>query len=81
MLVLLHQCTMYEYGCQTYVAKPKPITCVQDLFNLCGRKFSTKTVLLIGIQLVLRMEMIHSNGLIYRYLDRDEDDYYYEYCM
>ena len=41
--------------------------CAQDLFNLCGRKFSTKTVFLIGIQLVLRMEMIHSNGLIYRY--------------
>lgn len=35
-----------------------PFFNVQDLFNLCGRQFSIKTVLLIAIQLMYREEMI-----------------------
>ncbi|KAF7791434.1 hypothetical protein EIP86_002450 [Pleurotus ostreatoroseus] len=39
---------------------------LEDLLNFCGRKFSLKTVLMLGDQLIDRIEYIHSRNFVHR---------------
>ena len=39
---------------------------LEELFQACNYKFSIKTILLLALQLLSRVEFIHSNGIVYR---------------
>jgi casein kinase 1 len=44
---------------------------LEDLFDMCGRKFTTKTVCMAAKQMVTRVEAIHNKSLIYRDIKPD----------
>ena len=37
-----------------------------DLYEICGKQFSLKTTLMIGLQLISRLEELHNNHYLYR---------------
>lgn len=39
---------------------------IEDLFQRCNRKFDLKTVVLVGKQIITRLEYIHSKKFIHR---------------
>ncbi|EJD02442.1 kinase-like protein [Fomitiporia mediterranea MF3/22] len=44
---------------------------LEDLFDMCGRKFSIKTVCLTARQMISRVQTIHERNLIYRDIKPD----------
>ena len=44
---------------------------LEDLFEYCRRKFQLKTVLMIGIQMIQRIEYVHRNGYLHRDIKPD----------
>ncbi|CAO3628666.1 unnamed protein product [Cunninghamella echinulata] len=44
---------------------------LEDMFDICGRKFSTKTVAMLAKQMITRVQSIHEKNLIYRDIKPD----------
>ena len=44
---------------------------LEDMLNYCGRKFTVKTTMMLGIELITRLEFIHHRNFIHRDIKPD----------
>ncbi len=44
---------------------------LEDLFNICARKFTIKTTVLIGYQMLKLVKYVHSKGVLHRDIKPD----------
>ncbi|KAL4472054.1 hypothetical protein ABPG72_007103 [Tetrahymena utriculariae] len=55
----------------TFMVMDRLGSSLEDLFQKCGRKLSLKTVLMIGMQMVERIQFIHSKDVLHRDIKPD----------
>ena len=40
--------------------------CLMDLYRFCGKRLSVKTILIVGVQMIERMQQLHANNIVHQ---------------